>query len=519
MENSTKDVVKNKLDTIPFVDLFLPYTESFLYELEMLNASNELVNKFHITLLQELSLIAEVTLQEELDFFKNNEQGNYHDFVVKTRLILANKYPVLDAILKRIATNYLNHIQNIFSNFSKDLRVITETFAVQADKNCTIKDVDTSLGDGHSGESTALVTLSDGTKLIYKPRNIDTANSYNLFIEWINHKLNSDLKTIKCVGSENYGWLEFVNYEAVTTSEELQEYYCKAGMLLAVTFLLGSKDCHYENTIASGKNPVLIDHETILQPVLSNQSIRTWDEQHKIPSFSVLESMLIVNPDTGVPLEYAGYGIKGNKEVMDLEKKVINPNTIHSKRDTRFVFRKLVKENIPLFNNKHEFATDYADYFINGFSTAYDFFMASKEELLSGNSPILFFENQKIRYVWRPTFIYFRILKYMRGAAFMSSFENYNSKLYELMSKAYQKDTSKNFRFILEHELKQMANGDIPFFTINSLDCHLDEDKSFKIFQYNCIDNIKHRIDSLSVDHKKEQIGYITKWLLINVSS
>ena len=509
-------MVRNKFDIIPFVDIFLPYTDVFLYELEAINTSNELVNKFHLALLQELSLAAEVTLQEELDFFKNNEQGIYQEFVVKTKLLLAVKYPVLDTILKRIVNNYLKHIQNIFSNFSKDFTVIATTFSIK--ENVSIKDIDTSLGDGHSGESTASVTLSNGTKLIYKPRNVDSANSYNLFIDWINFKLETNLKTIKCISNENYGWLEFVTYEAANTPEELQEYHYKAGILLAVTFILGSKDCHFENIIASGKNPVIIDHETIIQPVISNQSIRTWDEQHKIPPLSVLESILIVNPDTGVPLDYAGYGVNGNIEAMDMEKKVINPNTIDSKRDTRFVFRELVKENIPLFNENYVFANDYGHYFIKGFSTTYDMFMTSREELKSCNSPILLFENQKIRYVWRPTFIYFKILKYMRGATFMSSFEAYNSKLYELMSKAYQKDKSKDFRFILEYEMKQMKNGDIPFFNLNSLDCNLEEDKIFKFFQYNCIDNIRNRIDLLSINHKNEQIEYIKKWLQINTS-
>lgn len=516
MDNTTTYRVKNEFETIPFVDIILPYTESFLEELKKRSVLTELVNKLHLTLLQELSFASEVTLQEELDCFISNRQGNYEEFVVATNLLLIVKYPVLDKILHTIVNNYLTHIQNIFSNFSKDFSFISKSFSLKINRNYTIiKDIDTSLGDGHAGESTALVTLSDGTKLIYKPRNIDTTYSYNLFIDWVNNKLNTNLKTIKCVSCGSYGWLEFVLYEVVNTPEELREYYYKAGILLTVTLLLGSKDCHYENIIASGRNPVLIDHETIIQPVLSNQSIRTWDEQHKIPPFSVLESMLIVNQDTGVPLEYAGYGINGNVEAMNLEKKVLNPNTIDSKRDTRFIFRKLVKENIPLYKNTPVFANNYKNSFIEGFLATYDMFMASKEELMSSESPIRFFENQKIRYVWRPTFIYSKILKYMRGAFFMSSFEVYQSKLHELMSKAYQKENFKNYKLILECEMNQMLSGDIPFFNLNSLDCQLAEDKSFNIFSCNCIENIKYRVNSLSILHKDEQVKHIAKWLNI----
>lgn len=513
--NQTIYLSNNDLGKIPFVDILLPYTENFITELGEDNVQIELVEKLHLILLQEMSLTAEVTLQEELNSFTNNKQSFYQDFIDNTTSLLVTKYPVLNKILKNIASNYLIHVQNIFSNFSKDFNIIAKTFSTEINKNI-IKDIDTSLGDGHCGESTALITLSDGTKLIYKPRDIEVTNAYNSFIKWINHKLDAQLKTVNCVSCGNYGWLEYITYEAVNSSDELQEYYYKAGILLAVTLLLGSKDCHYENIIASGRNPVLIDHETIIQPVLSNQYIRTLDEQHKVPSFSVLESMLIANRDTGVPLGHVGYGIKGNVEAIDLEKKIINPNTIDSKRDTRFIFRKLVKENIPLYKDTHVYANNYKNSFVEGFSATYDILMVSKEELISCSSPVRFFENKKIRYVWRPTFVYFRILKYMRGACFMSNFETYRSKMHELLSKAYQKESFKNYKFILDSEMKQMLNGDIPFFDLGSSDNYLAEDKSFKIFSYNCLENIRHRIDLLSTHHKNEQIEYITKWLQIN---
>ncbi len=293
----------------------------------------------------------------------------------------------------------------------------------------------------------------------------------------------------------------------------MQEYYFKAGVLLAVTYLLGSKDCHRENVIASDKNPVIIDHETIIQPFLSNQSIRSWDEKHKISLFSVLESVLIINIDIGVPMDFAGYGIKGNLQVTDLEKKVINPNTIDSKRVTRFVNRQLVEKNIPKYRDKYIFVNDYSKRFVEGFSATYDLFLNSKDELKSSSSPIEAFKNKEVRYVWRPTFVYLKILKYMRSATLMSSFETYNSKLVELLSKAYTQENMKDYRFILDFELKQILNGDVPIFSLKSLDNFLDGNESFKLFEYNCIENIKKRIDILSTDHKKEQLEFIQHWI------
>lgn len=516
MVNHATNPIKNESKTIPFIDFLLPYTKPFLNELEKINISKELIGKLQYNLLMEMSSVAELTLQEELDCFRDNGGTSYQKYINLTKLILVNKYPVLDRTLKTIVNNYLLHIQKILSRFSKDFNLIINRLSVKASKNSVIEDIDTRLGDGHNGESTALVTLTNGTKLIYKPRNIDTSKSYNLFIDWVNKKLNTNLKTITCIGFKNYGWLEFVPYETINSPDELEKYYYNAGILLAVTLILGSKDCHYENIIASGKSPVIIDHETIVQPVIVSQSIRTWDEQHKVPHFSVLESMLVVNQDTGAPIELSGYGIKGNTEAMDLVKEVINANTIDSKRITRFVVRKQVEENIPKYKGVYVFANDYKDFFIKGFSRAYDMFMTSRDELTSNNSPILFFENKEIRYVWRPTYIYFKILRYMRASSFMSSFETYRSKLCKLISKAYQKENTKKFKCILEHEVKELLNGDIPLFTLNSSLCHFKEDKSFNVFELSSIDNIKKRIEALSPVHKDEQIEYINKWLEIN---
>ncbi|CAD0006887.1 type 2 lanthipeptide synthetase LanM [Flavobacterium salmonis] len=503
--------IKENFKTIPFVDIIMPYTYSFIS-----NSNIELFilkDKLHTKLLEELSVIAELSLQFELDNFIKNGNDDYNLFVDKMSMSIMNDFPVLDNLLKIKTENFSKHINNIFSRFYKDREIIEFTFNLN---DIRIVDIDVSLGDGHKGEGTSMVYLSNEKKLIYKPRNINIVSSYNSFIDWINDKLETDLKTFQILDCGDYGWLEFVNNDEANSKEDLQEYYFKAGMLLAVAFLLGSKDCHRENIIASGKNPVMIDHETIIQPFLASQSVeRSWDEQQKIPLFSVLESVLIVNSNTKVPIDCTGYGVRGNLHLTDFGKKIVNPNTINSKRVTRFVTRELVGKNIPVYNENRVFVNDYAKNFVDGFSLTYDLFTNSKEELKSLVSPINSFKNQEVRYVWRPTFVYFNILRYMRSPALMSSHKNYNSKLKELLSKAYFAESMKSYKFIMDYEIQQMLNGDIPIFSLSSLDDYLEGNESFKIFEYNCIDNINKRIDILSPDHKKDQLEFIHRWVTI----
>ncbi|MFC3811766.1 type 2 lanthipeptide synthetase LanM [Lacihabitans lacunae] len=509
MIQQARYLINENFKTIPFVEVILPYTESLIINPD-LQLSILVMDKLKHKLLEELSSTAEVTLQTKLENFIENGNSNFDEFIKTINLSLVRDYPVLDKILMIKTNNFSKHIENIFTRFQEDIEKLKTKFNLGKIK---IVDIDTGLGDGHNGEGTALLHLSDGTKLIYKPRNIGITNSYNSFIDWVNLKLKTDLKTFKIVDCVNYGWIEFVRSEKLNSDEDLKEYYFKSGILLAVTLLLGSKDCHHENVIASGNNPVMIDHETIIQPFFEDQSFRTWDFQHKIPPFSVLESFLIINPNSGTPIDIVGYGVNGNIEVSELVKTFINSNTINSKRTTRFTTRKIVDKNIPVLDGTYIFANDYKEQFINGFSSAYDMFFNSKDELKFSNSPLHLFNNNEVRYVWRPTFVYFKILKYMRLPAFMSSFEEFTKKLRFLLSKAFQGGNMEKFKFILDFEMKQMLNGDIPIFTLGSQNNYLESENALKVFEKNCMENIFHRIDLLSIEHKDEQLIYINRWL------
>jgi lantibiotic modifying enzyme len=402
-------LIKEQFKTIPFVEILYRYIESFTNNTDL---GTFLHTKLERKLLEELSFAAEITLQVELDKFIENGNTDFNEFIEKMILLLATDYPVLDKILRTTVINFSNHIQNIISRFHKDSKNIEATFNL---KGIKIVDIDLRLGDGHNGEGTSLLCLSDGTKLIYKPRNIAITNSYNFFIDWVNNKLKTDLQTFKILDCEEYGWIEFVVHEEVSSEKDLQEYYYKAGVLLAVTLLLGSKDCHHENLIASCKSPVIIDHETIIQPFFNDKSFISWEDAFKIPPFSALVCDLIVNKETGVPSHLAGYGVKGFEDQIALESVVINPNTINSKKTSRLITRKIIDKNIPVLNGNYVFVNGYKKNFISGFSTAYDMFVNTKEELKYINSPLHLFRTNEIRYVWRPTFVYFKIQKYMRG--------------------------------------------------------------------------------------------------------
>ena len=142
----------------------------------------------------------------------------------------------------------------------------------------------------------------------------------------------------------------------------------------------------------------------------------------------------------------------------------------------------------------------------------YDFFFQSKDELKSYRSPLNVFIDKEIRFILRPTFVYINVLNYLRNSYFMSSFEVYRDKLYELLSKAYKPEHMQQYRFVVDLEMEQMINGDIPLFSLNSLVKFIEGNNTFNIFEHNSIDNIFHRVNMLSQEHKMEQLSHIARW-------
>lgn len=63
----------------------------------------------------------------------------------------------------------------------------------------------------------------------------------------------------------DYGWTEEVVRKECIDSEEVTNFYKRVGVLAATAYVLGIGDLHYENIIAHGEFPVIIDAETLFQ--------------------------------------------------------------------------------------------------------------------------------------------------------------------------------------------------------------------------------------------------------------
>lgn len=171
------------------------------------------------------------------------------------------KYLHLGEIIS-INLNYKsNNLKEIISCFEKDKDEIVELFNFE--KTICLKEINQGEGDVHQhGKSTAIVHLSNGRKIVYKPRSGELDQMFNTLLEEINQaKIGVDFKQINLLNKITHSWVEYIDQQPIKEEIQIKNYYKRCGSLIALSYFLMGFDLHFENIIAHGEYPMLIDLE------------------------------------------------------------------------------------------------------------------------------------------------------------------------------------------------------------------------------------------------------------------
>jgi type 2 lantibiotic biosynthesis protein LanM len=117
------------------------------------------------------------------------------------------------------------------------------------------------------GRSVMLATFESGLVLVYKPRSLAIELHFQQLLEWLNERgAQPAFRTLKVLELSDHGWVEQVVPAACDSEPEVQAFYRRQGALLALLYALDAIDFHYENLIAAGEHPVLLDLEGLFHP-------------------------------------------------------------------------------------------------------------------------------------------------------------------------------------------------------------------------------------------------------------
>jgi lantibiotic modifying enzyme len=273
-------------------------------------------------------------------------------------------------------------------------RLAADRLLIEARFECAaerVTEMDLDLSDRHGGgRSVAILTFDSGLRLVYKPRDIGIEAWFATFQERLNEMTAPfPFKTLRTLGREGYGWIEFAVHTPCLDAIQLRSYYRNAGALLCLLHLLRATDCHFENLIACGESPVFVDSETLFQPILvsgddGSSILRTG----MIPRFTPLleavpedfGALSCVSPQP-VPVPIPG---------ADGETVLLTPKT-----------------NLPFPPGQEPTPELYVEEMLEGFTQTWQFAGAHREELLDAMESA---RPLRIRYVVRDTLNYYQAI-------------------------------------------------------------------------------------------------------------
>jgi lantibiotic modifying enzyme len=182
---------------------------------------------------------------------------------------LFGTYPVLARLLAETTLAAADAHAELLGRYAVDRAAIVETLLDGADPG-PLNAVDQGLGDAHrGGRSVCVLTFDSGARVVYKPRDVATHRLFAALVGWLNEAVpHLGLGTAATLVRTGYGWQEFVADRPLAGPPAVERFYRRQGALLALLHAVHGCDMHHGNLVACGDQPLLVDLETLLHPVL-----------------------------------------------------------------------------------------------------------------------------------------------------------------------------------------------------------------------------------------------------------
>jgi len=173
------------------------------------------------------------------------------------------EYPVLGRLLTQETESLISFTAEILEHYAAD-REFLPSLSGSAEPG-QLAHIGFGAGDRHcGGKSVSILTMQDGARYVYKPRSIRVDVLFaDLIVLLEANGLACTLRTPRIIERGSYGWSQFIEHEVCGDPLGLQRFYTRIGELLAIVHCLYGSDIHYENLIAAGENPIVLDLECL----------------------------------------------------------------------------------------------------------------------------------------------------------------------------------------------------------------------------------------------------------------
>ncbi|MEU0881520.1 type 2 lanthipeptide synthetase LanM family protein [Lentzea sp. NPDC005914] len=289
------------------------------------------------------------------------------------------RYPVLARLLAQACEQAVSAHHELSSRFTRDRAEIIRTIFGGLDPGALVA-IETGQGDPHQqGRTVAVLTFESGDRLVYRPRPVELHVHFVAQLSWLSMRTGMNFRSPRLVARDGYGWLEFVEHAPCADVPGVAEFYRRLGALLALLYAVDGTDMHYENLIACGDQPVLVDVETLFHPTpsssddpaalaLARSVHRTALLPHVLMGDNGVVDVSGVGGDQGVPspLDVVDWADAGTDRMRLVRRPRESPGAF----------------NRPLLGGVPAEPADYQESLLAGFRAGYDAIVAHRGELL-----------------------------------------------------------------------------------------------------------------------------------------
>jgi type 2 lantibiotic biosynthesis protein LanM len=331
---------------------------------------------------------------------------------------LFEKKPVLLRLVAVVTRQWIDIASEFITRLDADLAIITRTILQSGDAGMVAM-IEGERSDRHNnGRSVLIISFEDGSRVVYKPKNLQIDAAWHALIERLNGtaRVPIALKAARAVARDGYGWTEFVDHTGCADQESFRRFFRRAGAWLAVFHCFAATDMHQENIIATGDHPVPIDLEMILQGK-EQAAVQNPEEQATSAAREMLsQSVMMVGllPAYARSPNNAVFAMGGMTSRWDVKAK-INWYDINSDAMRPAIVKETGKSNpnLPHVGGRYARFADYIEDFISGFADYAKFLFGLNREEDRGK---LFdgFVGLSVRKVIRPTRFYHMLLQRLK---------------------------------------------------------------------------------------------------------
>ncbi|HEY0174056.1 MAG TPA: type 2 lanthipeptide synthetase LanM family protein [Pyrinomonadaceae bacterium] len=432
-------------------------------------------------------------------------------------LPVLHEYPVLARQVVTTVEYWVRNCLELLGRLCADWAEIAATLSPGVEPG-PLNAVSVDAGDSHrEGRSVKILEFRDGLKVVYKPHPLSVDTHFNELLEWLNRRGASPaFRTLKVIDRGGHGWVEFVEAGGCRTREQVRRFYQRQGGQLALLYALEATDFHFENLIAAGEHPVLVDLESLFQP---RPPLPPGGEGGALPASQAFANSVmrigllpqrIWAVDQKLGVDMSGLGGGGGQltpfPVLTMENLATD--------ELRFVRKHMTlpgSKNLPSLDGGGGIdLQEYAAEVVAGFTSTYRLLLRERESLLAPGGLLENFGGDEVRAILRATQTYTALL--------MESF--HPDVLRDALDRCRLFDrlwegckANPVMRAVVPAEIRELQKGDVPFFSSRpgSRDLWSADGERFEnFFQETSLDRVRGRVRQLSEEDLGHQVWFIS---------